>query len=331
MYNVSTSSCDTRPLQQSSPDSDAHDGQWFFLAWLPNLDVGAQTNMYFRQGQFFFGPWAWCGGMMPLIMHKAAWYEILWFDSEHLVNVSKLKTTPLWFLCAAFYNIHQRGQITKKTLASISRSPLRRQKAATSFFAGTILLRVGCLLPVLIFLVSSDICDTQPRGQYVHEFSGGPDSVSLTKDIPRFDGSSGGYKGGMSMVWHGDSSLQLRYWNVSNYSTDRSSLCKKGGEPWFLPCFEHFPTISILKEMVWPTSHFESFHSTHHSDYSVVNIASKCLEIVVGHQLTTSNGWCWLQHQSRLKRFQMARPVRSKRCTTSVFLLLSFSFERLHM
>ena len=50
--------------------------------------------------------------------------------------------------------------------------PARRQKTICTVFAGTILLRAGCLLPVLIFIVTSDMCEP-PIGQYVHTFQFG--------------------------------------------------------------------------------------------------------------------------------------------------------------
>eukprot|EP00435_Cladocopium_sp_Y103_P025914 s545_g6.t1 len=88
----------------------------------------------------------------------------------------------------------------------------RRQKAATTFYIGTALLRVGCLVPVLVFLIGSDICEA-PGGRYVHEFKGRADEPEMLEmDIDR------GAKPRISYP---------RYWKVDNYFGEyRTTLCK---------------------------------------------------------------------------------------------------------
>ena len=87
---------------------------------------------------------------------------------------------------------------------------LRRQRAATTYYIGTTLLRVGCLVPVLFFLTGSNMCEA-PSERYVHKFKvevRDPENVDMGID----------HAAGISYP---------KGWKVENYLGEyRARLCK---------------------------------------------------------------------------------------------------------
>ena len=84
---------------------------------------------------------------------------------------------------------------------------MRRQKAITTFYIGTTLLRVGCFLPVLYFEVGSNMCEA-PDGGYVHEFRG-----------------PGGVRDVNMPIDRGTRTSVPEAWKVHDYSKYRATLC----------------------------------------------------------------------------------------------------------
>ena len=101
--------------------------------------------------------------------------------------------------------------VTPKNPTGTSALPGRRQKAATTFYIGTTLLRVGCLIPVLFFLIGSNMCEA-------------PIDRGAGRSYPK--------------VWKAEN-------GISGIHEFRAELCKIYGEP---PCRCNFLYFLVLSD-----------------------------------------------------------------------------------